>query len=130
MRKIVLVIHTSVDGFVADENGRLNHLVQSPENLDFVCGLTEDADAVLAGRIYFESLDSYWPDVYRNPNATVSEVRYSNWYNGAEKIVLSRSLSQNEKSGITVLSEDIEMNLLHLKNKKGKDILLFGSQSV
>lgn len=130
MRKIILVIHTSVDGFVAGENSEFDELVQSPENLDFVCSLTDNADAVLAGRVSFQALDSYWPTAYQNPNASASEIKYSNWFNQVDKIVLSKSLTEKKSNGITILSENIEAGLIQIKNKKGKDILLFGSPSV
>jgi dihydrofolate reductase len=130
MRKIILIIHTSIDGFVASENGDFDELVQSPENLDFVCSLTDTADAVLAGRTSFQMLDSYWPTAHQNPDASPGEIKYSNWYNKAEKIVLSKSLTEKKSGDVTVLSENIEDGLLQIKNKKGKDILLFGSPSV
>jgi dihydrofolate reductase len=130
MRKIILVIHTSIDGFVAGENGEFDELIQSPENLEFVCSLTDTADAVLAGRVSYQMLDSYWPTAHLNPTATSSEVKYSNWYNRAEKIVLSKSMAEKEGGGATVLSENIEDHLLQMKNKTGKDILMFGSPSV
>ena len=130
MRKIIFVVHTSVDGFVAEENGAFDAMTQSPENLDFVCSLTDNADAVLAGRVSFQMLDRYWPTAHQNPNASESEINYSGWYNSAEKIVLSRSLAEKKDGGVTVLSENIEEGLTRIKNKKGKDILMFGSPSV
>ncbi|MDL5511132.1 dihydrofolate reductase family protein [Arenibacter sp. M-2] len=130
MRKIVLIIHTSIDGFVAGENGEFDELVQSPENLDFVCSLTEKADAVLAGRMSFQMLDSYWPTAHKNPDASASEVKYSNWYNSTEKIVLSKSFTEKKGGSVKILSENIKDGLLQMKNKKGKNILLFGSPSV
>ena len=129
MRKLKLIIHTSLDGFVAGENGEFDDLVQSPENLDFVCSLTEDADAVLAGRISFQMLDSYWPTAHLNPEASISEIKYSNWYNRAEKIVLSKSFPQKKDDDVTILSENIKDGLTRIKQKKGKDILMFGSPS-
>ncbi|RAW02857.1 dihydrofolate reductase family protein [Pseudochryseolinea flava] len=130
MRKLIFVVHTSIDGFVAGEAGEFDELTQSPENLDFVCSLTDDADALLAGRVSFQMLDTYWPTAHLNQNASSSEVRYSNWYNSANKIVLSNSLRQEQARGITVISDHIVENVNALKNKTGKNILMFGSPSV
>lgn len=130
MRKLISVVHTSLDGFVAGENGDFDKLVQSPENLDFICSLTDKADALLAGRVSFEMLDSYWPTAHERPGASASEIKYSHWYNSAEKVVLSNTLRKNKDDKVTILSENLEDALTRIKNKKGKDILLFGSPSV
>ena len=127
MRKIILIVHTSLDGFVAGENGEFDGFNPSPENLDLVCSLTEDADAALAGRISYQMLDANWPTARDRENASKSEIKYSNWYNDARKIVLSKSLSENHSSDVTIVSEDIAEKLLEIKNQKGKNILMFGS---
>src|SRR5688572_2133339 len=106
MRKLILIVHTSLDGFAAGENGEFDDFKPSPENLDFVCSLTEQADAALFGRASYELLERYWPTARDNENATASEIKYSNWYNEAEKIVLSKTLSGNRKK-TTFISENI-----------------------
>ncbi len=130
MRKLISVVHTSLDQFVAGENGDFDELVQSPENLDFICSLTDKADAVLAGRVSYEMLDSYWPTAHQSPGVSASVVKYSHWYNSAEKIVLSKTLSEKKNDNAIVLSKNIGDGITQIKNKKGKDILLFGSPSV
>src|SRR5690606_28670447 len=47
--------------------------------------------------------------------------------NEAKKIVLSKSLSENNLNNVTVVSENIEDKLIEIKNQKGKNILMFGS---
>jgi dihydrofolate reductase len=130
MRKLISVAHTSLDGFVAGENGDFDDLAQSPENLDFICSLTDRADAVLAGRVSYEMLNSYWPSAHQDPGISASGITYSHWYNRAEKIVLSHTISERENNNVTILSENIADGISRIKNKKGKDILLFGSPSV
>jgi dihydrofolate reductase len=127
MRKLILIVHTSLDGFVAGENGEFDGFNTSPENLDFVCSLTDEADGALAGRVSYQMLESYWPTARDKANAPISEIKYSNWYNNAEKIILSKSLSGNNLSNTTIISENISDKLFEIKNKKGKNILMFGS---
>ena len=59
MRKIILIVHTSLDGFVAGVNGEFDNFKPSPENLDFVCSLTDNSDAALVGRVSYEMLESF-----------------------------------------------------------------------
>jgi hypothetical protein len=60
MRKLILIVHTSLDGFVAGSKRVLDGFDPSEENLKFVCKITKDADIAMFGRISFELLDSYW----------------------------------------------------------------------
>lgn len=129
MRKLILIVHTSLDGFVAGEKGEFSNFNPSPENLDFVCSLTDEADAALVGRVSYQMLESYWPTAQDNKNATESEIKYSKWYKDAEKIVLSKSLSQ-KKGKTTVLSDNIGDSIQGIKSQAGKNILMFGSPTV
>ncbi len=130
MRKVILIVHTSIDGFVGGVNGEFDGFNASPENLDFVNDLTDEADAALVGRISYEMLERYWPTARDNASASKSEIKYSNWYNDAEKIVLSKSLSKSDLSKTTIISENIADNLLEIKNRNGKNILMFGSPTI
>jgi dihydrofolate reductase len=127
MRKLILVVHTSLDGFVAGSNGELNGFEPGEENLVFVCKLTETADAALFGRISYALLDSYWPTAKDRSNATMGEIAYSKWYNGAQKIVISRTLNKDNLHNTTVISKNIAHEISKIKEQTGKDILIFGS---
>ena len=126
MRKIILLIHFSLDGFVAGPGGDLSWFTPSDENLAFVNGLTVNADAALFGRNCYELLDDYWPSRRDVDGATAAEVAYSNWYNAAEKIVVSTTL--HDRPGITLIREPSELQ--NMKQQPGKDILIFGSPSL
>lgn len=127
MRKLILIVHTSMDGYVAGENGELDGFNPSPENLGFVCNLTNEADALLAGRVSYQMLESHWPTARDKANATQSEITYSNWYNDAEKIVLSKSLVGKKLKNTTIIADDIAKKLTEYKAGEGKNILMFGS---
>lgn len=50
MRKLILVAHVSLDGFVADVNGAFDNFSDPDESLKFVCKIIDDADAALFGK--------------------------------------------------------------------------------
>lgn len=119
-----------MDGYAAGVHGEFDGFDPSPENLDFVNSLTDEADAALAGRVSYQMLNTYWPTARDNPNATQSEIKYSNWYNDAEKIVLSKSLRNVDLENTTIISDQIAETLHDIKAMNGKNILMFGSPSV
>jgi dihydrofolate reductase len=61
MRKLVLIVHTSLDGFVAGPQGELHDFDPGEDNLAFVASLTETADAAMFGRVSYELLEAHWP---------------------------------------------------------------------
>jgi dihydrofolate reductase len=130
MRQLILVVHTSLDGFVAGTKGELDGFDASEENLQFVCKLTENADAALFGRISYELLNNYWPAAKDKSNATKSEIAYSNWYNEATKIVVSRTMKKENLNNTIVIKGDLYNEIIKIKSKPGKNILIFGSPSV
>jgi dihydrofolate reductase len=127
MRKIILIAHVSLDGFVAGLKGELDGFEPGEENLEFVCKIAEEADAAIFGRVSYQLLDSYWPTAHDRPNATRSEINYSNWYNAANKIVLSRTLSESDSHNTNILGANISEEINKIKQQPGKDILMFGS---
>jgi dihydrofolate reductase len=127
MRKLILVAHTSLDGFVGGPNGELDGFDASEENLEFVCKLTEESDTALFGRISYQLLESYWPTAKDRPNATKSEIKYSNWYNKAKKIVISKTMTAGNLTNTTIISGNISNEIIKIKEQAGKNILIFGS---
>jgi dihydrofolate reductase len=130
MRKLILVAHTSLDGFVAGPNGELDGFDAGEENLEFVCKLTEGADAALFGRVSYKLLESYWPTARDLPDATKAEIAYSNWYNDAKKIVISNTMSETSLNNTIVISEQIPNEINKIKAAPGQSILIFGSPSL
>jgi dihydrofolate reductase len=130
MRKLVLFAHTSLDGFVAGIKGELDDFDASEENLQFVCSLTEQADAALFGRTSYKLLNDYWPSAKDLPNASKGTTVFSTWYNSAKKIVISKTMKEQNLNNTIIISDNIANELIKIKNQPGKDILIFGSPAV
>jgi len=129
MRKLNLIAQTSLDGFVAGTNGEFDNFIGGEENLEFVCSITDTADAAMFGRISYELLESNWPAANK-PGATKNEIKYSDWYNSASKIVLSKTLSDVNLKNITIISDNLLPEINKIKQQQGKDILIFGSPTI
>ncbi len=127
MRELTLIVQTSLDGFVAGAEGEFDNFIGGEENLEFVCSLTDEADAALFGRVSYQLLNSHWPTAANKPGATKNEIKYSNWYNAVPKFVLSKTLQANQYEKTFVISENIETGINFIKQQPGKNILLFGS---
>ena len=127
MRALVLIVQTSLDGFVAGPNGEFDNFIGGEENLEFVCSITDDADAALFGRVSYQLLDSDWPTAASKPDATKNVIKYSKWYNSVSKFVLSKSLKNKNSANTYIISENPESEINYIKQQPGKNILIFGS---
>lgn len=130
MRDLNLIAQTSLDGYVAGTKREFNNFIGGEENLEFVCGITDTADAAMFGRVSFELLESDWPSAWSKPDASKNTVKYSNWYNSALKIVLSRTLLNDTSRNITIISNNLLPEINKIKAQNGKDILIFGSPTL
>jgi dihydrofolate reductase len=127
MRKIVLFMHVSLDGFVAGLKGEMDWIHVDEEIFDYAAERTNQADAALYGRNTFQMMESYWPTAGDNPNASKHDKEHSAWYKQVQKIVLSKTLSSDGLKKTTVISDNIQSQINQLKQKEGKEIVIFGS---
>jgi dihydrofolate reductase len=130
MRNLMLIVHISLDGFVADTEGKLNGFDAGDENLQFVCSLTEGADAALMGSVSYKLLNDWWPTAATRAGATTAEIDFSIWYNAAQKIVISKTMSDEHLHNTIIIRDNIAEEISKLKEQPGKNILIFGSPSV
>jgi len=131
MRRIVILMHVTLDGFVAGTNGEMDWIHVDDEMFDNVGSLTDDADTALYGRVTYKMMESYWPTAADQPNATKHDIQHSNWYNSVEKLVASRTVQSDSSRKVVVLNENIAAEIAKRKKENGrKNILLFGSPSV
>ena len=127
MRNLIFFMHTSLDGFVGGPNGEMNWITINDEIFDFVDTITAQADTALYGRVTYEMMESYWPTAADKPNASKHDKNHSAWYSKIAKVVLSKTLSQEDLVNTTVISDDLTQNINKIKEQGDKNILIFGS---
>lgn len=127
MRNLIFFMHTSLDGFVAGLNGEMDWINVDDAIFDFVGTMTDQADTALYGRVTYEMMQSYWPKAGEQPNATKHDKEHSTWYNSVSKVVLSKTLNETGLHNTKVIGDQLSDNINKLKQKGGKNILIFGS---
>jgi dihydrofolate reductase len=127
MRKIVLFMHTSVDGYAGGPNGEMDWIHVDDEIFEYAGNETDKADAALYGRVTYQMMDSYWPTAADQPAATGHDVQHSKWYNSVTKFVLSGTLKTDDEKKIIVINGNAGEEIKKIKHQAGKNILIFGS---
>lgn len=122
MRKLILAINTTPDGFCDHRWGIADEALHG-----FFNELLKGADTMLYGRNTFEMMDPYWPSVARDKTGTKQEIEFGELFTAMHKIVFSRSGFKTDAHNTTVVNEINEAAILKLKNQPGKNILAGGT---
>jgi dihydrofolate reductase len=126
MRRIVYLVHTSVDGFIEGPGGEFDWPVMGPELSAYVSRLDEGIDTFLYGRVVWEMMAAFWPhgeELSDDPHVRDFAPRWRRM----PKVVVSRTLRQPEAADVRVLrGDDLGAEIAALKAEPGKDILLTG----
>lgn len=120
-------MHSSLDGFVAGSNGEMDWITVDEEIFDFVSTMTDKADTALYGRVTYQMMEAYWPTAGAKPDASRHDREHSIWYKNVSKVVLSKTLNDTGLKNTKVISDNLIENINKLKQKTGKNILIFGS---
>jgi len=129
MRKLVLFLHASLDGFVEGPNGEMDiGWVSYDADLEkHAQEILSTADTVIWGRGTYQMMHSYWPSVPSNPSASEHERNHAEWIEKTAKIVFSTTLEKVEWHNSRLVKEDIEEEIKNLKQQPGKDMVILGS---
>lgn len=127
MRRVVISMHVSLDGFVGGPNGEMDWILVDAEMFDFGAKLTDRADTALYGRTTYQMMNSYWPTAADQPGSTKHDIEHSKWYNRVHKIVLSSSMKGQTPDNTSIISDNIDREIKKIKQQSGQDIIIFGS---
>lgn len=130
MRKVVLWIGMSLDGFTSGANEGLDWLVPhatTPEGHAIFRKLRQRCDTILLGRVNYEGFAGYWPKVKDDPKASPNDVDISRWLDDVPKVVFSRTLREVKWKNARLARGDAATEIAALKREPGKDIIIQNS---
>lgn len=130
MRKVIAMLHLSLDGFTAGPNDELDWIAYDSELEQYAHSLHAITDAVIWGRRTYQGMAGYWLTVPGNPESTPAELEHARWLEGATKIVVSRTLDRidwGDAQNTVLIKENITEEINALKQQSGKDIWFLGS---
>jgi len=128
MKKVVLLMHTSLDGFVAGPDGEMEWISMGEPIFEDAIELASSADAALYGRTTYLMMEGYWPGVLTNPSSTTNQLHHAQWVEDIKKVVFSTTLESVEWNNTQLVKENVAEEVANLKSQPGDGILLiFGS---
>lgn len=127
MRKIIAYEFLTIDGYMAGREGQEMDFVTRNFLNEMESDIAKEyqgVDTFLFGRVTYESLSNYWP------NVTTKEEPLADLMNNMSKIVFSKTTTdlkwKNSRQSTKKLLEEVE----DLKEKEGKNVMIIGSASI
>ena len=122
MRKVVLQMSMTLDGYVADPNGKMDWVFSSSTKTtrDYIDNLLNGADHILLGRGMAPGFLDYWPKDTTEFGAKINRL---------PSTIFSKTLDKVEWPNVTVV-KDIASEISRLKSEPGKNLILYGGASL
>jgi dihydrofolate reductase len=128
MRKIIYLVHASLDGRIDGPNGEFDWPVMGTELPAYSIGLNDRVDTFLYGRVVWEMMSGFWPHAESMSN-DAHDLEFAPIWRRTPKIVFSKTLEMAAWN-TRVISEDIAEQVTGLKRRPGKDLLLTGGSGL
>ncbi|MFE3267257.1 dihydrofolate reductase family protein [Streptomyces sp. NPDC059215] len=126
MRKIVLMMSVSLDGYIEGPDREIGwHRVDEELHQHFNEEISRFG-ALLDGRVTHELMAAYWPTADQDPAATPTEAEFARIWRDIPKIVYSRTLERSDWN-TTVVREVVPEEVRALKEEPGGDLGLGGA---
>ncbi|MET8909037.1 dihydrofolate reductase family protein [Micromonospora sp. NPDC004551] len=118
-RRVIASTYLSLDGVIANP-----HLWMPPysaeEGRRYALEQLFGSDALLLGRATYEGFAQAWPSMPRD------EAGFADRMNSLPKYVVSTTLRRADWNNSTILAGDVAKEVAELKQRPGKDILMYG----
>ncbi len=119
MRKLIFGINLTIDGCCDHTKGKGNDEVH-----EYFAQLMRDADTLLYGRKTYELMIPFWPDVAKDQSGSSKAISdFADAFASIDNIVVcSRTLDKVDGKNTSIISGNLEEEILKLKQQPGGNI--------
>jgi len=121
MRQLVFAINMTTDGYCDHMD-----MIADEELHEYFTKLLRNASLMIFGRITYQLMVPYWPDVARDRTATEAINEFARVFDSLDKVVFSKTLKGVIGSNTRIVSENLAEEVRVLKRQSGKDICVSG----
>jgi dihydrofolate reductase len=120
MRNIIYGINLTADGCCDHTKGNGTEDVH-----EYFTDLMQDVDLLVYGRITYQLMVPYWPDIAKSQSETKTSNKFARTFDAIDKIVFSKSLDSAE-GNTRIIRGNLAEEILKLKQLPGKKISIGG----
>ena len=126
MRKIVLMMSISLDGFFEGPGGDLEWQLVDDELHQYFNDDIRTMGGFLDGRVTYELMAGFWPTADEDPTNPAPVVEFAGIWRDMPKVVYSRTLDHADWN-TTIVRDVVVDDVLALKAEPGGDLMLGGA---
>ena len=130
MRKLVVLMHISLDGLAASDKGlglEWTFRGMSEEVADAANTCLRDVDTAIFGRSTYQGMQRFWSTVPDNPESRPDQIAHARWLDQTTKLVFSTILSEVDWVNSRLIKEHLAEEVNALKQQSGRNLMTFGS---
>ena len=124
MRKIVFALNITADGYCSHTD-----MIADEELHEYFTGVLRNAGLLLYGRITYQLMVPYWPDIAREQSDSKATNEFARVFDSLDMVVFSTTLKHVEGNNRRIVRANLIDEVLALKQQPGKDICV-GSLSI
>ena len=132
MRKLIVSVNITLDGFMAGPNCELDwHFNRwTAEMAEIQSKQLSCADTILLGRVTYNAMGAYWSAARSDLSFPREDLAFVDLMNSRQKVVFSRTLTQLNWENSIQLSGNLGSEIYRLKKSEGNDIIIYGSSKL
>ena len=133
MRKLILMVQLSIDGYMSEKNGNTDWMIYSwgnpwtwdDELRKYFINLTESTDCILLSRkMAEEGYFDYWAGVAVNTDLPQSV--FAKHIVAVHKVIFTKTLEKSEWDNAELAKGDLTKEVNKLKKQKGENMMVYG----
>lgn len=122
MRKLVIGLHVSIDGFVGNDEGIPGYATTDDTVTEWIIDSLSDMDTILLGRVAYEPMAAYWP---------TATIPLATQMNSLAKVVFTSTPGEpNWPNTRLHTATDAATEVARLKREPGKDMIVVGGSAL
>jgi len=121
MKNVIFAINITLDG-CCDHTRQ----VADDETHEYFTELLREVDLLVFGRITYELMVPFWPEVAKNQSMTEASNEFAKAFDSLNKIVFSRTLDGVEDKKTRIVRGNLHDEIFKSKQEEGKNILVGG----
>jgi dihydrofolate reductase len=130
MRKLILSMDMSLDGYVSGPNGDASWQdVNNIGNWEDLFKTMQNVDLFVLGAGMWPEYSAHWKNVLVTPDQPEDELNYAKIAERTKHIVFSSKIKDPEWQNTSVKNGDLTTEVKNLKAEHGNDIMSFGGAS-
>lgn len=131
LRKLILYMHVSLDGFVQGEREwDIGWIIHDEELERYADESFSTVDTVLWGRGTYLGMQQHWTRVPDLPDASEHDKAHAAWITKTQKVVFSTTLDSVDWNNSILIKENMAEEVRKLKQQDGRDMIIIGSPRI